>query len=112
MIPFFIKNAFHSVGRTLLLSLTNPGPHLPVDFCLTLLDKIICPSVSTPNTNIENVLNILQYLPFSFLNHLLQIAGIHSQVPAVLLSVVDLQLPKVRTKVAHLISLGEARPLP
>lgn len=110
--PFFIKNAFHSVGRTLLLSLTNPGPHLPVDFCLTLLDKIICPSVSTPNTNIENVLNILQYLPFSFLNHLLQIAGIHSQVPAVLLSVVDLQLPKVRTKVAHLISLGEARPLP
>ena len=52
-------NAFHSLGRTLHLSLTNSGPHLPVDFCMTLLDKIIRRSLSN-NINIDNVLNILQ----------------------------------------------------
>ena len=85
----------HSLGRTLLLALTDSGASIPVDFCLCFLDKVVLGGIKNPSYNLEN---IFQFLPYSFFSHLLQISGIRSRIPAILLATVDLHIPHTRKK--------------
>ena len=106
----YYTRAFHSLGHTLLLSLSDSGSSIPVDFCISLLEQIVSCGINNQSSNIEN---IFQYLPYSFFNHLLQISGVESRIPAILLTTVDFPshapFPMLRKKVAGMISLGEKR---
>ena len=52
--PF--SRSFHSLGRTLFLSLAESGKSIPVDFCLSLLDQIIKQGINHNNNSIEHII--------------------------------------------------------
>ena len=133
--PF--SRSFHALGRTLFLSLAESGKSIPVDFCLSLLDQIIKQGINHNNNSIEHIiqersdfsdpnhtvskhfrtvldfflpmLNSKKYLPWLLLNHLLQISGVESRVPAVLIASIDPQIPMLRKEISTMIALSEKR---
>ena len=50
-----------------------------------------------------------KYLPWPLLNHLLQISGVESRVPAVLIASIDPQIPMLRKEISTMIALSEKR---